>query len=457
MNPARLMFLAVFAVASIAQAEQAPPNVIIFFCDDLGYADVGCYGAEDIPTPNIDRMASEGVRFTDFYASASFCTPSRTGLMTGCYPQRVGMISNTHPGRDWGLNPNETTIAEVFKSADYVTGCFGKWHLGHHPNFLPSNQGFDDSLVIPYSHDMYRGAPWSEITQQFPSDFVPLIRGQQTVEKLRALDDFSRLTSVIHQATIDFIRRHAKQQFFIYVPHAMPHLEIKPPAKWKGVSRRGPYGDVIAELDAAVGEILQTLMEERIHDNTLVVFSSDNGPAKIYQKPVFPGGSVGPLSGQKGSSREGGFRVPGIFWWPAEIPAGKTCRELATTMDLLPTCAKLIGADLPKHPIDGHDIGTLLRNPETTKSPSERFCYYRGQQLHAVRSGDWKFWPRRGQTLAQLYNLKRDPAEQDNVAAQEPEIVKQLSAHVQQARYIFGDSPGERGVGLRPRGELPSP
>ena len=243
MNITSFSFFSVLAaavsVASAAYGDSRKPNVIIIFCDDLGYADVGCYGADDIPTPNVDRMASEGVRFTDFYTTASFCTPSRTGLMTGCYPQRVGMISNTLPGLDWGLNPNETTIAEVFRSVGYVTGCFGKWHLGHHESFLPVSQGFDESLFIPYSHDMYRNAPWGERPKTFPLDYVPLIRGKRTVEELRTLDDFSRLTSVFHKAADDFIRRHAKEPFFMYLPHAMPHLEIKPPAKWKGTSGAG--------------------------------------------------------------------------------------------------------------------------------------------------------------------------------------------------------------------------
>ncbi len=447
-------FLAAGIVRGNGLADPTRPNVIIIFCDDLGYADVGCYGANDIPTPNIDRMAKEGVRFTDFYATASFCTPSRTGLMTACYPQRVGMVANVHPNRHWGLNPSETTIAEVFQSVGYVTGCFGKWHLGNHKSFLPMSQGFSESLIIPYSHDMYRGAPWGSVTKEFPLDYVPVIRGDATVDRLRTLDDFSRLTSIFHEAATDFIRNHADERFFVYLPHAMPHLEIRPPAKWKGVSKRGPYGDVIAELDAAIGGIFETLKDEGIDDQTLVVFSSDNGPARIYQKPTFKGGSVGPLSGQKGSSREGGFRVPGIFRWPRMIPPGTTCQAMTTTMDLLPTCARLIGADLPELPIDGHDIGEMLRHPETAKTPYERFFYYRSQQLHAVRSGPWKLWPKRGNGIVQLYNLSTDTAESRNVAEHHPEIVDQLMAHVQHARRTLGDDPGAAGTGLRSRGEL---
>lgn len=438
-------------------AEDEPPNVIIIFCDDLGYADVGCYGADDIHTPNIDRMAREGVRMTDFYATASLCTASRAGLMTGCYPPRVGIFGNVHPDRHWGLHPEEMTIGEVFQSAGYVTGCFGKWHLGTHPSLLPFNQGFNESLIIPYSHDMYRGAPWGSLTEEFPLDYVPLIRDCHEVGDLKTLDDFSRLTSLFHAAAIDFIRKHADERFFIYLPHAMPHLEIKPPAKWKGRTERGPYGDVIAELDAAIGELMQTLRQTGIDEKTMVVFSSDNGPAEIYQKPVFPGGSVGPLSGRKGSSREGGFRVPGIFRWPGHFPAGATCREMASTMDLLPTCAKLIGAELPKQKIDGHDIGRLLRDPANTKTPYESFYYYRSRQLHAVRSGHWKLWPKRGKSPVQLYDLATDPAEAINVAGQHPDVVARIAQSVEHARTTLGDDPGRPGSESRPRAERPVP
>lgn len=439
--------------ASTVHAQISSPNVIIIFCDDLGYADVGCYGASDIPTPNIDRMASEGVRFTDFYTTASFCTPSRTGLMTGCYPQRLGMTSNTLPGLNWGLNPKETTIAEVFRSVGYVTGCFGKWHLGHDTTFLPVSQGFDESLIIPYSHDMYQGAPWAEITKSFPFDYVPVIHGTQTVEKLRTRDDFSRLTGIFHDAAESFIRRHATEPFFIYLPHAMPHLEIKPVADWAGVSGRGPYGDVIAELDAAIGELLETLKETGIDEKTLVIFSSDNGPANIYQKPGFEGGRVGPLSGRKATSREGGFRVPGIFRWPGVIAPEQTCRQLASTMDLLPTCAKLIGAELPDDPIDGKDILPLLLSPNTAKTPHEQFYYYHGQRLDALRSGPWKLWPERGAQAAQLYNLEADPAESNNLAEQNPDVVRALLEEIQLARRTLGDS-NTAGAALRPRGEV---
>jgi len=402
------------------------PNVIIIFCNDLGYADLGCYGATDIPTPHLDRMAAEGVRFTNFYATASVCMPSRAGLMTGCYPARVGISANVHPHEHWGLHPEETTIAEVFRQQGYATGICGKWHLGHEQPLLPRNQGFDTSLIIPYSHDMYRGAPWGRgFTERFPSDAVPMISGEKRVRQLRTLEDFSQLTTLFHNAAEAFVRKHAgKRPFFLYLPHAMPHLEIQPPEAWKGKSDRGPYGDVVAELDNAVGRLLEVLKETGIDEETLVVFSSDNGPARIYQQPVFAGGSTGPLSGQKGSLGEGGFRVPGIFRWRGKIPANRTCDAFASTIDLLPTCAGLVGAELPKRKLDGTDIRALLFNPATIESPHESFLYFHRGRLAALRSGRFKLWLKENK----LYDLQRDPGEKTNVARQHPATVTRLKS-----------------------------
>ena len=290
-------------------------------------------------------MAMEGIRFTSFYVGDSVCSPSRSALMTGCYPPRVGFTGNVIPGLSFGLNPEETTIAEVFKQAGYATGMFGKWHLGHMDPLLPTAQGFDESLIIPYSHDMYKDAPWRpERTAQFPLDYIPLMSGNKTVRELQGLDDYSELTTLFHDAAVKFVRKHAgKEPFFIYLPHAMPHLEIKPPANWKGKTERGPYGDVVAELDNAIGRLMDVLEETGVDENTMIVFSSDNGPANIYQKPTFPGGEVGPLSGRKGSYQEGGFRVPGIVRWPALIPANITSDAIVSTIDLLPTCASILG------------------------------------------------------------------------------------------------------------------
>jgi len=423
-----LCLIALSCSALSAEIARTPrPNVIIIFCDDLGYADLSCYGATDIATPNLDRMAAEGIRFTEFYAADSVCTPSRTGLMTGCYAPRVGVASNTHPAYSWGLHPQETTIAEVFKSQGYATGIFGKWHLGHKKPLLPINQGFDESLIIPYSHDMYHNAPWNpERTQQFPLDYIPLIEGEETKRKLRGLDDYSQLTSIFHEAADAFVRKHAgERSFFLYLPHAMPHLEIKPPEQWVGKTERGPYGDVVAELDHAIGRLLETLKETGIDDDTLVVFSSDNGPAKIYQKPSFPGGQVGPLSGQKGSYLEGGFRVPGIVRWPGTIPSGIENDAIASTIDLLPTCAKLIGAPLPKRTIDGIDLSAFLLDPLKVAPPRNEFAYYKRGGLVAFRSGPWKIDPAK----KTLFHLKNDPGENENLYPQNPELAERLTKH----------------------------
>lgn len=433
------------AMVSLAYGGEAKgPNVVIIFCDDLGYADLGCYGATDIPTPNLDRMAAEGIRFTDFYATASVCMPSRAGLMTGCYPARVGIAGNVHPHEHWGLHPDEMTIAEMFRQQGYVTGVFGKWHLGHEEAMLPLSQGFDESLIIPFSHDMYRGAPWGKgFTQRFPNDAVPVLSGKEAVRQLRTLEDFSGLTELFHGAAEAFVRKHAgKERFFLYLPHAMPHLEIQPPKKWQGDSKRGPYGDVVAELDDAIGRLMRVLQETGIDEETLVVFSSDNGPAHIYQQPGFPGGSTGPLSGQKGTLGEGGFRVPGIFRWPGTIPAGVTCRAIVSTVDLLPTCAALIGGELPERKLDGVDIREVLLKPKTAESPRKEFLYFHRGKLAAIRSGKYKLWLQENK----LYDLREDVGETQDLAGLHPDIAKRLRAQAdaaaseirENARPVFG-------------------
>lgn len=407
------------------QQSGSGPNVIVIFCDDLGYADLSCYGATDIATPNLDQLAAEGIRFTNFYAGDSVCSPSRSALMTGCYPPRVGFTGNTHPGLSFGLHPDETTLAEIFKQANYATGIFGKWHLGHMDPLLPTEQGFDESLIIPYSHDMYTHAPWNpERTAQFPLDYIPLISNKETVRKLQGLDDYSELTSIFHDAAVEFVREHAgNNPFFIYLPHPMPHLEIKPPTHWMGKTERGPYGDVVAELDNAIGRLMDVLKETDVDENTLIVFSSDNGPANIYQKPTFPGGEVGPLSGRKGSYQEGGFRVPGIVRWPARIPSGIESDAMASTIDLLPTCASILGMPLPDSKIDGLDFSAFLMNPTRVSPPRDEFLYFKRGKLMAIRSGDWKLDPGK----KKLFNLNNDPGELQDLYSKQPEMAEGLS------------------------------
>ncbi len=417
--------LVLTGIASAAPAPTSPPNIILIFCDDLGYGDLGCYGAKDIPTPNLDRMAAEGVRFTDFYAAASVCMPSRAALLTGCYPPRVGITANVHPHENWGLHPRETTLAEILQKKGYATGIIGKWHLGHREDLLPCNQGFSESYILPYSHDMYRGAPWGNgFTNRFPKDFVPILSGTATLGELRSLEDFSGLTQRFQEQADAFVRRHAgRSPFFLYLAHTTPHLEIQPPPAWAGKTRRGPYGDVVAELDAAIGQLLATLREVGAEKNTLVIFSSDNGPAHIYQRPAFPGGSAGPLSGGKNSLHEGGFRVPAIFRWPGTLPSGRTCRTPASTLDVLPTCAALAGANLPEARIDGKDLQPLLRESARATPHQDAFLFFIGPSLEGIRSGRWKLWLKTGR----LYDLESDPAETTDLAAMQPDTAGALA------------------------------
>lgn len=410
---------------SAAAVPASPPNIILIFCDDLGYGDLGCYGAKDIPTPHLDRMAAEGVRFTDFYAAASVCMPSRAALLTGCYPPRVGITGNVHPHENWGLHPRETSIAELLEKKGYATGIIGKWHLGHREDLLPCNQGFKESYILPYSHDMYRGAPWGNgFTNQFPKDFVPILSGTAAVGELRTLKDFSGLTHRFHEEADAFVRRHAgNTPFFLYLAHTAPHLEIQPAPAWAGKTARGPYGDVVAELDDSIGRLFVTLKETGLEESTLVIFTSDNGPAHIYQKPSFAGGSVGPLSGGKNSLNEGGFRMPAIFRWPGTLPSGKTCRTPASTLDVLPTCAALAGVNLPDARIDGKDLLPLLRESVHAPPARDPFLYFIGASLEGIRSGKWKLWLRTGR----LYDLDSDAAETTNLAAAHPETAANLA------------------------------
>ena len=319
------------------------PNVVIIFCDDQGYGDVGCYGAEGFETPNLDRMAREGMRFTDFHASTAVCSASRSSLLTGCYPERVGILGALGPGSKTGINENEVLISEILKAEGYATAIYGKWHLGDNKKFLPVNHGFDKYFGLPYSNDMWPNHPTAG--DHYPP--LPLIENDKVIDYL---EDQSYLTTWYTDRAVNFIRENADNPFFLYVPHSMPHVPLYVSEKFKGKSKQGLFGDVIMEIDWSVGEILNALKEHGIDDNTLVIFTSDNGPWLSYGDHA---GSTGPLREGKGTMFEGGMREPCIMRWPGNIPAGTVCDRLATTMDILPTVTNIAGGRLPSHKIDG--------------------------------------------------------------------------------------------------------
>lgn len=440
------------------------PNFIIIFTDDQGYADVGVYGAKGFETPNLDRMAREGMRFTDFYVAASVCTPSRAALMTGCYPQRIGLPKVLNDRSTIGLNSEEQTIAEVLKTQGYATACYGKWHLGHQPEFLPMRHGFDDYFGLPYSNDMSPLHPLKG--DRFPP--LPLIDGEVIVEEN---PDQSLLTKRYTERAVSFIKKNKDQPFFLYLAHTMPHIPLFASDKFRGKTAHGIYGDVIEEIDWSVGEILSTLKELGIDGRTMVIFTSDNGPSLTFGKH---GGAALPLREGKGTSFEGGQRVPCIMHMPGKIPANSVCNELATTMDFLPTFAELAGADLPEKRIDGKNIRKLMSGQSSEKSPHEAIYFYRVWSLEAVRSGKWKLhlphsyssvlepgvngqYGKREQKkigLA-LFDLENDIGEQVNVADQYPAVVERLLALADSMRKDLGDdSQNMKGKNCRKPGRL---
>ena len=432
-----------------------PPNVVVVFTDDLGYGDVGCYGEKVIRTPHIDSLARDGVRCTDFYVSQPVCSASRASLLTGCYANRVGIHGALGPGARHGLAAAEVTLAEVCRSKGLATAAFGKWHLGHLPQFLPTQHGFDEYLGIPYSNDMHPEHP--ETPDAYPP--LPLIEGSETVGTDPDQDTF---TGTFTDRAVAFMRKAVagERPFFVYLAHPMPHVPLHAGAEARGKSDRGLFGDVIQELDDSVGTLLAVLDELGVADNTLVIFSSDNGPWLSYGNHA---GSTGPLREGKGTTFEGGVRVPFLARWPGHIPRGLVCREPAMTIDVLPTVARLLGADLPPHPIDGRDIWPLLSGAKDAKSPHEAlYFWYHDGDLEAMRMGKWKLhFPhgyrtmqgrapgkdgRPGQydysvrTGLELYDLANDVGEKVNVADDVADIVEAMTALADAKRAELGDA-----------------
>lgn len=427
---------------TLRTAPAAQPNLIVIFCDDLGYGDLSCFGHPSIRTPELDRMASQGMRWLQFYSAAPVCTPSRAALMTGRLPLRNGMCSNQRrvlfPNSNGGLPAEEITIAEMLRDAGYRTGCVGKWHLGHLPQYLPTEHGFDSYFGIPYSNDMDRvaSAPSGRIAIVEPkSEYfnVPLMRDKQEVERPA---DQTTLTRRYTEEAIRFIREPSEQPFFLYLAHSMPHVPLFRSSEFADRSRRGLYGDVVEEIDASVGQILKVLRDEQLSQNTLVVFTSDNGP---WLSQAEHGGSAGLLREGKGTTWEGGMREPTIMWWPGTIAANQVTLELGSTMDLMATFATLAEAELPSdRRLDSYDLSAVLRG--SGNSPRETLFYYRAYELMAVRMGPWKLHlqehgsygsePKKLTKLdkPKLYHLEHDPGERYNMASSHPGIVQQIQS-----------------------------
>ncbi len=457
---------------NVAKEAQRPPNIVIIFTDDQGYQDLSCFGSPDIKTPNIDGIAQRGAKLTQFYVSQPVCSASRSSLLTGCYANRMGIHGAYMPAAGKGLHPDEVTIAEMLKPLGYATAIYGKWHLGAEPQLLPTRQGFDEYFGIPYSNDMWPHHPWQGSVFNFPD--LPLMENEKIVDTLH---DQSLITTQYTERAVEFIHRNRDQPFFLYVPHSMPHVPLFVSDKFKGRSQRGLYGDVIEEIDWSTGEILKALQENDLEENTLVIFTSDNGPWLSYGTHS---GEAHPLREGKGTAWEGGVRVPCVMQWPGKIKPGTIIEQPAMTIDILPTIAHLSGASLPGHKIDGRNMADLIfGSPNYRPHHDAYYFYYKRNELHAVLSGEgrWKLYlPHRYRSLngrigtddglpidydqndlteMELYQIKIDMEEKHNVIDQHPEVVNELMEHVEQARETLGDALTERiGTELRAVGTV---
>jgi arylsulfatase A-like enzyme len=458
--------LALVLANSALSAAERPPNFVLIFCDDMGYADIGPFGAKGYATPNLDRMAAEGMKFTDFHSAAAVCSASRVALMTGCYPQRVGILGALGPKAKVGINENEVLLPEILKERGYATAIFGKWHLGDNPRFLPTRHGFDRYFGLPYSNDMWPKHPTN--AKAYPP--LPLIEGEKVIQ---TMPDQTQLTTWYTEHAVDFITENKDRPFFLYVPPSMPHVPLFVSDKFKGKTERGLFGDVIAEIDWSVGQILAALEKHGIDDNTLVFFTSDNGPWLSYGNHA---GSAGPFREGKGTTWDGGHLEPALARWPGKVPAGATCRELVSSIDILPTFARLAGGQPPQDRIiDGRDIGPLLTGQPGAKTPHETFYYYWNLGLEAVRSGPWKLHLphnyrtlagepgrdgepgpyKQGRTELALYNVADDVGEQHDVAKEHSDVVERLLKIAETARADLGDSlTGRKGANRREPGRL---
>jgi len=434
--------------------EERSPNIVLIFTDDQGYQDVGVFGSPNIKTPNLDQMAADGVKMTHYYAAQAVCSASRAGILTGCYPNRIGIHNALGPDNTHGINETETTLAEMLKEKGYATAIYGKWHLGHHKKFLPTRHGFDEWFGIPYSNDMWPYHPQQGPIFNFPD--LPLYENETVID---TLVEQSQLTTQITERSVDFIKRNKDKPFFLYVPHPQPHVPLFVSDKFKGKSERGLYGDVIMEIDWSVGQIIQALKDNGLEEDTMVIFTSDNGPWLSYGNHA---GSALPLREGKGTAWEGGQREPFIMKYPKKLKPGRTVDVPMMAIDILPTIAHVTESKLPEQVIDGKNAWPILTGERTQPVQDAYFFYYRVNEMFGVRYGKWKmYFPHRYRTMdgqepgkdgqpgnyryvdmeeIELYDVVNDVSETNNVAEAHPEIVAEIKARANTMRQRLGDS-----------------
>jgi arylsulfatase len=458
----RLLFCLLLLTGLVPAAQAQRPNIVIIFMDDMGYGDPECYNGLLYHTPNINRLAAEGMRFTNFYAAQAVCTASRAALLTGCYPNRLGISGAFAPWTPIALNPKEETLASMLKAAGYHTGMIGKWHLGGKAPYLPLHYGFDEYLGLPYSNDMwpvdYNGQPLTDTSdRRYKYPPLPLIEGDSTIRYIKTLDDQGELTGIYTRRACRFIEENKHHPFFLYLAHSMVHVPIAASPAFRGKSGQGLFADVMMEVDWSVGEVMRALKEAGVDRNTLVIFTSDNGPWLAFGNHA---GNTGGLREGKGTSWEGGQREPCLMRWPGTIPAGTVCNRIAATLDVLPTLAHIAGCPLPRNRIDGVDILSLLKGDPTAQPRDELVYYYHTNSLEGVRKGQWKLvLPHKSRTYklnmpgrdgypgkqpdidvpGVLYDLSVDPGETLDVQSEHPDIVRALQALVDKYRADLGD------------------
>lgn len=457
--------------------EDSPPNIVIIFMDDMGYADPECYGGIPYHTPHINALAAQGMRFTNYYAAQAVCSASRAGLLTGCYPNRIGLFGALFPASEIALNNDEETIAELLKQKGYTTGMAGKWHLGQKEPYLPLQQGFDEYFGLPYSNDMwpvdYDGKPVNATHAKFRFPPLPLIEGNKKIREIKTLEDQAELTRLYTERAVEFIKRNNTKPFFYYLAHTMPHVPIAASGKFKDKSKNGLFADVIEEIDWSVGEVIKALDENHLSDNTLVIFTSDNGPWLSYGNHA---GSTGGFREGKGTVWEGGVRVPCIMRWKNKIAEGSICNNIVAALDILPTLVTICKANKPVRKIDGVNILPLILQQPGANPRDEFVYYYDVNSLKAVRKGIWKLvlphvsqtykktlpgkdgWP--GKILSDtvklsLYDLSTDPGETLDRKDMNPDVVTELTALADKYRNELGDNlTQKKGVAVRPAAKV---